>query len=582
MGEQAERALGSSWGLTFPIHAPPRSTGAAPRAHEAPIQRTPDPALTGTTAEVDPPRPGIDKFGFIDHSDGANIRTRPAELGGEKLTAQPLPPTTRVFVGGRHPEAREWLYVTAWLAGAVVRGYVQELRVNTDLPEFGARLYQIEEGDTVEGIARREFSASVTDGHDLRFYENVLLSVNAEKGRGGIKGAYQSPNIFGGGANNIQLEAGRRIWLVSPDYALSLKDAVPDGSLTNGAYAKTKRALGHVQDIVRSVTESPQHLGTVAGEYAEVIKAHLPEIVGITAAFILAEAASMLLAATPTGVTQIAALVIQLGLAAFGAAGMVAAGVEALAHAEKWLTLAWTASGDAQQLEDASKEFLKMLVSIAMAALAAAGVRGNFQRGTKIASAIEFVPPRLAMAENVSAGGAIALGGPVFIPGSVTSTGPVLTQPTLMAAIGRGGGKVAEAKKKAEAEAAQKQAKKPAEPAEIRDILGREPDAFEALLFRELTTAEVREMVKLLGGWSKRSFDSAAESVYKHARRKGFEALNYLRKVSLFNKRGARRIPTTGFSETGTYRLEKGTGEYVILEQGTNKIVTYGYNPRSG
>jgi hypothetical protein len=44
---------------------------------------------------------------------------------------------------------------------------------------------------------------------------------------------------------------------------------VPDGSLTYGMYAKAKRILGHLEDLLASVTGSPKHFGAVAGEYAE-------------------------------------------------------------------------------------------------------------------------------------------------------------------------------------------------------------------------------------------------------------------------------------------------------------------------
>ncbi len=46
----------------------------------------------------------------------------------------------------------------------------------------------------------------------------------------------------------------------------------------------------------------------VTGEYADAMKDHLPEIIGITAGFILAESASAFLAATPTGVGQLAVI----------------------------------------------------------------------------------------------------------------------------------------------------------------------------------------------------------------------------------------------------------------------------------
>lgn len=108
----------------------------------------------------------------------------------------------------------------------------------------------------------------------------------------------------GRGANHIELEAGRRIWLVSPAYAYALVGAVPDGSLAGGSVAKARRAVGHIDDLRRCVTELPRYFGAVAGEYAEVIRDHLPEIIAITAGFIMAESRSALLAATPTGARQ--------------------------------------------------------------------------------------------------------------------------------------------------------------------------------------------------------------------------------------------------------------------------------------
>ncbi|MCG8418946.1 MAG: hypothetical protein MJE77_13495 [Proteobacteria bacterium] len=410
-----------------------------------------EPASSPTSsASIDSPRPAINKPGFIDNDDGSNIRTGPAELFGQPLTAQPLPPATRVFVSGQHPEAPTWWYASAHLPEAIVRGYVQNFRVNTDLPEPSAKLYQIKSADTVEALARREFSASVRDGHDLRYYENVLLAVNRDKNRAGIKGTFQDPGIFGGGANNIQLEAGRRIWLVSPAYARSLEGMVPDGSLTNGGYAKVKRVLGHIDDLVQSVTDSPQYFGEVAGEYAEAIKDHLPEIIGITAGFILAESASAFLAATPTGVGQLAAVVIQLGLAAFGASFAIDAGIEALKHGEQWLTLAWTAKGDPSMLTEASKEFLKMLVSIATVALAILGVRGNVGKGLKIADAIKIQPPKVGWSPAmVTPEGVVVPGGPVFTPGSIATSGPVDIGISAMTGIGSGGSKIKPGESKA-------------------------------------------------------------------------------------------------------------------------------------
>jgi hypothetical protein len=394
-----------------------QASGMAP--HATVEQQMPAASSASSGHGIRPPKGGIDKVGFIDQSDGANIRTGPAESGGKTLRDQPLPPATRVFVNGMHPDAPQWWYVTAYLNNAMVRGYVQDFRVNTDLPEPLAELHQVASGETAEQLAKQKFGGAVTEGHDLRYYENVLLHVNQRRARAGIIGSYQDPGVLGGGSNNVQLVAGHRIWLVSPAYAKVLQDVVPSGSLTGGAVAKVKRFLGHIEDILRSVAEARHHLGEVAGDYAQAIRDHLPEIAGIVAGFIMAEATSALLAATPTGVGQIAAVVIQLALAAFGAAGIVLAGLEAVKHASQWFTIAWTAKGNDEKIAAASKEFLKMLVSIVIAALSYLGVKGNYGNALKIASSMPTGSlPVLAVAGGGQMGGARTGTGVLLGPGT--------------------------------------------------------------------------------------------------------------------------------------------------------------------
>lgn len=255
--------------------------------------------------------------------------------------------------------------------------------------------------------------------------------MNQRHGRGGIIGTYQDPGVLGGGSNNVQLLAGHRIWLVSAAYAKALQGVVPSGSLTGGAVAKVRRFMGHLEDILRSVTESRHHFGEVAGEYAQAIRDHLPEIAGIVAGFIMAEATSAFLAVTPTGVGQIAAVVIQLALAAFGVAGMVQAGIEAAKHASEWLTIAWTAKGNDEKIAAASKEFLKMLVSVAIAALSYVGVKGNYGNALKIASSMPTSGlPALAVAGGGQMGGAGTATGVLIGPstGSIGAAGNTMMQ----------------------------------------------------------------------------------------------------------------------------------------------------------
>jgi hypothetical protein len=151
----------------------------------APVQASPAPhastnASAGRDDTIAPANPGIDKVGFIDNGEGSFLRTAPRELGGDPVRAEPLPPATRVFVSGTHPQASSWWYVTAFLDKQMLRGYVQGFRVNTDLPEPMAELREVQGKDTAEGYAREKLGDAVADGHDLRYYENVLLFVNQQ------------------------------------------------------------------------------------------------------------------------------------------------------------------------------------------------------------------------------------------------------------------------------------------------------------------------------------------------------------------------------------------------------------------
>ncbi|SEM36895.1 A nuclease family of the HNH/ENDO VII superfamily with conserved AHH [Stigmatella aurantiaca] len=341
--------------------------------------------------------------GFIDHKEGANIRTSPAEQPGSQcLTTRPLPPGTRVFLTGPHPQSPEWLHVTAFTQGTLLQGYVQGFRITTALPEPAATLYCVQPGDRLEPLAARIYHQAIEPGRDLRFYENVILHVNQEAGRTGVQRVH----------GDVRLVAGSRIWLVSVGFANTLQDLVASGSITGGMVAKAQEVGRHLQDLIASVEMSHQFFSEIAGVYADAIKENWEKIAGIVALFILAEAVSTFLAASPTGVGQLAAAVIQLGLAAFGVQGMIEASGVALTHAKAWIVQAWEANGDAQKLEAASKSFLHMVVNIAMAALSLLGAKTNTGRALKITQGLKFSPPRLAMVQ-IAGGGTV----PVFDSG---------------------------------------------------------------------------------------------------------------------------------------------------------------------
>jgi len=110
---------------------------------------------------------------------------------------------------------------------------------------------------------------------------------------------------------------------------------------------------------------------------------------------------------------------------------MVEAGIEATKHGSQWLTTAWTAKGDSAKILEASKEFLRMLVTIAIAALSQTGVKGNYRNALKIANSMPTGGlPALATAGSeglagTSAGTGVAIGPST---GAIGATGAQMTK----------------------------------------------------------------------------------------------------------------------------------------------------------
>lgn len=398
----------------------------------------------------------INKPGFIDRDDGSNIRTGPAELGGQLVRTKPLPPATPVFVSRPHPDAPEWWYVTAYAKDGIFRGYVQGFRVTVDLPEPTARLHQLEEGDTAEGLAVKMFSSAVRKGHDLRFYENVLLYVNQLKKRPGITGVYQDPGFFDarfGSSSNIKLIQKKRIWLVSPAFAKTLEGVVPSGSLTGGMVvdlnelaAEIERGIKQVAqaavDVFQSINDCPKYIDQILREDAEVIHENLYQILGVIALFLLAEGVSALLVASPTLISQLIAIGIQLVLAAIGAAALAEGLITAVAHGVEWLRLATHADGRPEHIALASKELLRMLQAISFAALSYMGIKGNWSKANQIANSL---PPPSAMAVAIAPNGSrIVVGVARPTTGVATglpgASGPLGAAGTVMMKGKKGGG----------------------------------------------------------------------------------------------------------------------------------------------
>ncbi|MDB9449986.1 hypothetical protein [Dolichospermum circinale] len=105
-------------------------------------------------------------------------------------------------------------------------------------------------------------------------------------------------------------------------------------------------------------------------------------------------------------------------------------------------------------------------------------------------------------------------------------------------------------------------------------------DPFLIQLLEGYTLTEVAEIEKYMTEWDAATYSSVAQSILDHAARKQTDPLKYLRKAYNFNKRGAVRVPKTGYRGDSSAVYRKGN-EYLIVrpdKYGSEKIVTYGVN----
>ncbi|NET60241.1 MAG: hypothetical protein F6K47_30095 [Symploca sp. SIO2E6] len=105
-------------------------------------------------------------------------------------------------------------------------------------------------------------------------------------------------------------------------------------------------------------------------------------------------------------------------------------------------------------------------------------------------------------------------------------------------------------------------------------------DPFLVELYKKYTEAEVAEIEQYMAEWDASNYISVAQSILDHASRKKFDSLRYLRKAHNFNKKGAVRVPKTGYRRDGSAVYRKGN-QYLIVRPdrfGIEKIVTYGVN----
>lgn len=105
-------------------------------------------------------------------------------------------------------------------------------------------------------------------------------------------------------------------------------------------------------------------------------------------------------------------------------------------------------------------------------------------------------------------------------------------------------------------------------------------DPFLSKLLAGYSESEIVEIQQYLTEWDASTYLSVAQSILDHAARKEFNPLKYLRKAHNFNKKGAVRVPKTGYRGDSSAVYRK-ANEYLIVRIdifGSEKIVTYGVN----
>ncbi len=310
------------------------------------------------------------KAGFIDTDDGSSLRLSPEPDG--KVTGQ-LEPASNVSILGKYRYNGDWVYVQGISKGSMLSGWMRNNRIESQKPEPRAKLHQIKAGETPEGLARANFREAAQPGMDYRFYVNALIYVNEQDKRSGI----QAPFLP---FTEPSLKAGERIWLLSPEFARSLKGVVGNGSITNGAFAKAREANTALPDTLESLAMA----FTLADDVMQkdiwnALSEHWLELIGMTTLFVGAELATVALTAAPEPtVTKVAAAaILQSILAAFAAYGTVTATAAALSEGQQWLETASNAKGNPKEIKKASVHLIRMLENVGLALLSTVQGKAN-------------------------------------------------------------------------------------------------------------------------------------------------------------------------------------------------------------
>ena len=218
----------------------------------APVKRDPE----GPTA-VQPPEGGqeVDHLGVVDQEGPKSKDGRPG------LNLRPTPSESNTPVGrlddkdhlmAKRDMGDSWMYAVVTdghLKGSAGYVYTHKL-VNFDLPpdpaspDPGAYLYRIKPGERAHQLVRDTYGAkNIETGQDQRFFTNVLKYLNDWAQRGAafeVKAKTRRAGAMTYEVDDVELVAGKQIWIPSLELAQSLKGTVSRGSWARNAAEKVK------------------------------------------------------------------------------------------------------------------------------------------------------------------------------------------------------------------------------------------------------------------------------------------------------------------------------------------------------
>jgi hypothetical protein len=385
------------------VSAEPRAQLVASRAAAVSRQEYPGHGVAAPSA-IPPGGTQIDEIGIVAWDDAPPLRLRASAATGDANVIGSLAFNTRVHVIKRFPG--DWLFVAS---GDGRLGYVAAQYVwfgpSHPLPEPNARLHRVEPGvaGAAIAIAERYFRAAATDwGRDLRFYVNVLATVNHISVPSSVDG-WQS----------VRFESGQFIWIPSVAFARSLH--VSSGSYTYEAadtlgIAGALQRIGQLQaDFRLAITLSGQYIPAAVVAHVESAIIEIMQGLALLAVGAIALLAGLTLIGGLIGSAPGAAAGFELGLAIIEWVGLgflvqwIASSVASIGGAFlQFLTTVWNARGDrtaidlaARQFADAIGVLMGVLVQLLVMWAVSIGVRAALARLQGTAFARAFGETRL-------------------------------------------------------------------------------------------------------------------------------------------------------------------------------------------